>query len=310
MLPIFLKTLPFFLVIGAGYLAARLRFFPPEATAWLTRFVFFFPLSAMLFMLTHDLSLAALWEPAFVAAYLGATGGLFVILFALARFRGNSLPEAAVEAQCGVVGNTGFLGIPMLAMLLGPQSATPLLKVLLIDMIVFSSLVSLFVAAGKAGGLGLGAIWTLLRGLVGNPMIVAIMAGFGWSASGLDLPLPAAEALTLLAAATTPCALFVIGASLAERSGAGQAGVALSLSFCKLILHPAAVAVMALIVFPVGRNAAEAMIAAAALPVAGNIYILARHYGVAAARVSAAILISTAASIVTVPLVISWLAGQ
>jgi hypothetical protein len=44
------------------------------------------------------------------------------------------------------------------------------------------------------------------------------------------------------------------------------------------------------------------------LPVAGNIYILAQHYRVAPQRASTAILISTAASIVTVTLVIAWIA--
>ncbi len=48
MLAIFLKTLPFFLLIGLGWAAAGTRFFPPEAAAWLTRFVFYFALSAML----------------------------------------------------------------------------------------------------------------------------------------------------------------------------------------------------------------------------------------------------------------------
>jgi len=72
------------------------------------------------------------------------------------------------------------------------------------------------------------------------------------------------------------------------------------------VLHPAAVAVTSLILFKVEPYAAGVMIAAAALPVAGNIYILARHYGVAPQRVSAAILLSTTASILTVPAVIAW----
>ena len=49
MLAIFMKTLPFFAIIGLGYWAGRTRFFSPEATAFLTKFVFYFPLSAMLF---------------------------------------------------------------------------------------------------------------------------------------------------------------------------------------------------------------------------------------------------------------------
>ena len=58
MLAIFLKTLPFFAVIGLGYMAGRTRFFSAEATAYLTRFVFYFALSAMLFGFASRLSLA------------------------------------------------------------------------------------------------------------------------------------------------------------------------------------------------------------------------------------------------------------
>ena len=114
--------------------------------------------------------------------------------------------------------------------------------------------------------------------------------------------------MTLLGAAATPGALFAIGASLASKS-AERVSVAVWLSFCKLILHPAAVAVAALYIFDVNPFAAGVMIAAAALPVAGNVYILARHYGVAPQRVSASILISTVVSIVTVSAVIAWITG-
>ncbi|MBT8475854.1 MAG: AEC family transporter, partial [Alphaproteobacteria bacterium] len=74
----------------------------------------------------------------------------------------------------------------------------------------------------------------------------------------------------------------------------------------KLVLHPIAVAVAALLIFPVEPYAAGVMITAAALPVAGNVFILAQHYGVAPQRVSAAILISTAVSVVTVTAVVAY----
>lgn len=62
-----------------------------------------------------------------------------------------------------------------------------------------------------------------------------------------------------------------------------------------------ALAAWALAVDPI---AAGVMVAAAALPVAGNVYILAHHFQLAEQRVSAAILISTAVSILTIPYVI------
>ncbi|MEF9603430.1 AEC family transporter, partial [Paracoccus sp. PXZ] len=88
---------------------------------------------------------------------------------------------------------------------------------------------------------------------------------------------------------------------------AERMGPALWLGFAKLVLHPLAVGIAALAVFGVEPYAAGVMIAAAALPVAGNVYILAQYFGTAVQRVSAAILISTAASIATVPVVIHWI---
>jgi hypothetical protein len=81
------------------------------------------------------------------------------------------------------------------------------------------------------------------------------------------------------------------------------------LSFCKLVLHPSAVAFAALYLFKVEPEAAGVMIAAAALPVAGNVYILAQHFGVAPQRVSASILISTTVSILTVTIVMALVMG-
>lgn len=308
MLPIFLKTLPFFGVIALGYWAGRSRFFSNEATAYLTKFVFYFALSAMLFQFSASLSLADTITLPFVLAYLSASLAVYLIATAVALVRGRPMAEAAVEAQCAVVGNVGFLGVPMLVMLLGHAAAGPILIVLSIDLIVFSSLITILITISRQGR----ASWATLRhislGLMKNPMIVSIALGLIWSSYKLPVPAPAQEFLVLLGAAATPGALFAIGASLASKS-AERLAVAAWLTLCKLVLHPAAVAVAALLVFDVDPFAAGVMIAAASLPVAGNVYILAQHYGVAPQRVSASILISTVASIITVSLVIAWISG-
>jgi predicted permease len=308
MLAIFLKTLPFFALIGLGWGAGRLRFFPDAATEYLTRFVFYFALSAMLFRFAANLSLAEIFDARFAAAYLAGCLAVYLLATLVARLRGISAAEAAVEAQCAVVGNTGFLGVPLLTALLGQQAAGPILMLLSIDLIVFSSLITLIITGTREGHLSPRIVKALLLGLCRNPMIVAMVAGLAVSSLGLSLPAPVEEFTAILGAAATPCALFAIGASLASKT-TERLSVALWLSFAKLILHPLAVAVAALFVFAVEPFAAGVMIAAAALPVAGNVYILARNYGVAPQRVSASILISTVFSIVTVSLVVAWITG-
>ncbi|EPX77688.1 AEC family transporter [Litoreibacter arenae] len=305
MLEIFLKTLPFFAVIGVGYWAGRVKFFTPEATGYLTKFVFYFALSAMLFQFSANLSLAETLDWTYVLAYLFATTVVYIIVTTVALLRRKSIEEAAIEAQCGVIGNVGFLGVPMLVLLMGENAIGPVMLVLAVDLIVFGSLVVILITGSRDGRMSLGVLRTVGTGLIKNPMIVSIILGFAWSASEAPIPVPLNEFLSILGGAATPGALFAIGASLATKS-AERMQVASWLSFSKLVLHPAAVAICALWLFPVEPYAASVMVAAAALPVAGNVYMIAQHYGVAPARVSASILISTAVSILTVSLVIGW----
>jgi predicted permease len=302
---IFLQTLPFFMLIALGYGSGRTGFFSPEATAYLTKFVFYFALSAMLFRFSANLSLEAILDWQFVLAYLSATTVIYVFATVVALRRGVPVTEAAVEAQCAVIGNVGFLGIPMLVLLLGEGAVGPVMMVLAVDLIVFGSLIVILITGSRDGRMSPKVLWTVAVGLIKNPMIVSISLGLVVSSLNMPIPLPVNDFLTLLGAAATPGALFAIGASLASKS-AERVAIAGWLSFNKLILHPAAVAVAALVFFDVDPYAAGVMIAAASLPVAGNVYILAQHYGVAPTRVSASILISTAISVVTVSLVIAW----
>jgi malonate transporter and related proteins len=308
MVEVFIKTLPFFGLIGLGYWAGRSGFFSAEATAYLTKFVFYFALSAMLFRFAANLSLAEIFDGRFVAAYLWGSALVYGLAVAVAFLRRRPMTEAAMEAQCAVIGNTGFLGVPMLVVLLGEAAAGPVLMVLALDLIVFSSLITLIITLAREGRISPEVPRLLLFGLLKNPMIVAMGLGLIWSATAQPVPGPLNEFLAILGAAATPGALFAIGASLATKA-AERLHVAGWLSFAKLVLHPAAVAFAALVIFRVEPFAAGVMIAAAALPVAGNVYMLAQHYGVAPQRVSAAILISTAVSVLTIPVVIALIGG-
>ena len=305
MLAIFLQTLPFFLIVGLGFGAGRTGFFTEEATGWLTKFVFYFALSAMLFRFAANLSLTEIFDARFVMAYLWGTAFVYGIATMVSLLRRVNIEVAAVEAQCAVIGNVGFLGIPMLVMLMGEAAIAPVMMVLAVDLIVFGSLIVILITGSRDGRMSLGILRTIGLGLLKNPMIVSISLGLAWSGLRLPIPGPMNDFLGILGAAATPGALFAIGASLAGKA-AERPVTAGWLSFCKLVLHPAFVALSALVLFNVEPYAAAVMIAAAALPVAGNVYILARHYGVAPQRVSASILISTIAAVLSVSLVIGW----
>lgn len=308
MILVFLQTLPFFAIIGLGFGAGKRGFFTAEATAYLTKFVFYFALPAMLISFSGTLELSQFLDWGFLAAYLCGTLAAYILVTIAAMLRGLSVAEAAIEAQCGVIGNVGFLGIPMLILLLGPDAIGPLMMVLMVDLIIFGSLVVVLITGSRGQGVGLGVLKNVGLGILKNPMVMSIIFGVFLAATAIPIPDVVQAFLKLLGAAATPCALFAIGASLADKS-AERISVAAWLSLSKLLLHPLAVAIFAMGVFGISGAPLEAMIMAAALPVAGNVYIIAQQYGVAPARVSAAILVSTAVSIITIPALIGTVTG-
>ena len=304
MLAIFLKTLPFFALIFCGYIAARTRFFPPEAARILTKFVFYFALSAMLFRLAATLPLEDLYQPEFLKAYAIGSGLLYVLVIAIALLRKVSWAEAGFEAHTAVIGNVGFLGLPMFVSMFGPLAAAPIMMGLIVDLVVFGVVIVVIVETTRGGGHGIGAVRTASLGLLKNPMIMALLAGLLWSIADLPWFVPLDEFTQILGAAATPGALFAIGCSLANQSADQKAGIAIWLTAIKLFAHPAIVAFFVLYVFDVDPFVAAIAICAAAMPTAGNVFILAQHYGIGEHRVSATILISTAISILTVTAVI------
>ena len=216
-----------------------------------------------------NLSLGNLFDWNFVFAYL--LGSLWCIYWqGWLRFIVVFNNWGAIEAQCSIIGNVGFLGIPMLALLMSEAAVGYVMMVLAIDLLVFGSIVVMVIVGTRDGRMSLGIIRVLIMGLLKNPMILSIVAGLLWAAFALPIPQPINEFMTILGSAATPGALFAIGASLASKS-AERIEVAGWLSLCKLILHPAAIAFCALYLFEVEPYAAAVMIAASALPVAGNV---------------------------------------
>lgn len=303
-----MRTLPFFAIIGLGYWAGHVRFFTAEATAYLTKFVFYFALSAMLFRFSANLPLAEIFNGRLIAGYLWGSAFVYGIATGVAFFRGLDVQTAAIESQCAVIGNVGFLGLPMFVLLFGEASIGPMMLVLATDLIVFSSLIVILINGSREGRMTPAILKTIGLGLVKNPMIVAISTGLIWSALSIPIPDVMNDFLNILGGAATPGALFAIGASLAGKS-AERIEIAGWLTFCKLVLHPVFVALAVLYFFPLDPYSATIVVSAAAMPVAGNVFMLAQHYGIAPQRVSAAILFSTAVSILTVPVAIAWVSG-
>ena len=317
---IFAVTVPFFVLMLAGWLAARQRLLPEAAIPGLNAYVLYFALPCLLLRFGINTPVLDLLNPAVLLVYVACAllvVGLTVLVSRNARV---ALKDAAFGALVAAFPNTGFMGVPLLVALLGPAAAGPVICTVLVDLFVTSSLcIGLAQLQGVPGGPGgpggpgspatpatggqsAGqAAWRALRGALSNPLPWAIALGALLSAAGWRLVGPLDVVTRMLADSASPVALFSIGAVL------WRAGLQahhrtplvdyLPVALIKLLLHP-------LLVFGVGTAARglgaplsafqlTVLTLAAALPSASNVALLTERYGADAGRVARIILAST-----------------
>jgi len=125
--------------------------------------------------------------------------------------------------------------------------------------------------------------------------------------SHLVLPEPVDRILAYMQQAVTPCALFSLGASLTRHRVAGRLGEALVCVVVKLLLLPAAAGALAGPVFGLGTPWVSAVMLLAAQPTGVNAWLFAERYAAGRELATTSVLLSTAASLLTLPaLLLLW----
>lgn len=302
-------TLPFFALIGCGFVAGRKGLLGDQGIAGLNTFVFYFALPSLIFSSLAGKQLADIVNPQFMGAYLGASIAVFATAALLARllFK-TTLGASALQGQAASVGNVGYLALPLITALLGPPAALPVVLGWLVDLIILVPLsIALLEIDRQTKGAWKDFVTNVTKGVVLNPFVLSIGAGVLYAASGLELPVPIASFTGLLGQAAGPCALFALGATLAGRPMAEGFNEALMMSVFKLFIHPAAMWVSMVMIFDIDPLWASAAVLTAAAPVAGNVYIVAQSFGIYVLRASTAILMSTALAVLTLSALAAFL---
>lgn len=295
-------ALPFFGVILAGYLAGRWRILGCESTTALNAFVSYFALPVLFFGTLARTPVANVLDPALMAGFGIAVIATFLLGMASTRLvsRGG-LAAMSLQGIAASWGNVGYMGVPLCLAAFGEAGLPPaMLSVIVtavVAMVIGVMLIELEVAAGH------GSLRTFLRAafnVARNPLPMSIALGIAASAIGLPIPTPVEKWLDLLGAAAAPCALFAIGLFLSDksiRSGLAEAGPA---TFIKLLLQPLIAALVLPFFVDLGSVPGQVALLMAALPTAANAFVLAKQFDVSVEQNSAAVLLSTAFSMITV----------
>ncbi len=153
-----------------------------------------------------------------------------------------------------------------------------------------------------------GALVNIAKAIGANPLLWAVVIGLVLSITGAALPVSIERLLGLLGQAAAPSALVAIGLFLAGRPVARLLASAALSSVAKLALFPLVVWLLTLLVFPLEPLWAIVAVLMAGMPVGANAFVIAGHYGVRVADASAAIVVTTAISLVSLSLMLILMA--
>jgi len=140
----------------------------------------------------------------------------------------------------------------------------------------------------------------------GIPEKLATVLGVIAAFTNLQLPSALDKMTIWLSGAAAPCALFLLGVTVAIRPMEKMPPEVPALMVIKLIVHPLLILLLLSIIGDFPPAWVYAGMIMAALPPALNIFVISSQYGVGVERASASILVGTIASIVTLTLFL-WL---
>jgi malonate transporter len=297
---------PVFLLIGAGYAAARARLLGPEAIDALLRFAQLIAIPALLFRAMSTLDLAQSFDVAMLAAFFGGAALSFAICLAGARrIFGRPIEESVAIGFCGMFSNTVMLGLAVGERAYGAAALPTIFAIIALHAPVGYLIGISAMEAVRSRGMGpMLALGRVVRGMFGNVFVLALVSGLLLNLGGIVLPEVLTGTLDMIGRAALPVAIFALGGVLARYSPAGDVRLIGFVAVVSLVLHPALTLGIGR-VLGVAPDALRAAVIVAAMAPGINTYVFAGLYGVGQRVAAATVLVATAACVLTA---LGWLA--
>lgn len=294
-------ALPYFGLIFIGFVCGKHQSLPEAGLAWMNFFLLYISLPALFFRFLAKTPFEELNNlPFILATTLGTSSAFTLALFAAKLIGWRSWRESSMAALAGGYGNIGYMGPGLALALLGAKAAAPVALIFCFDTIFLFSMVPLLmvVTDGERRTL-LPTIGRIVKHILLHPLIVSSYCGALVAALHLQTPVAIDTMLQFLQNAAAPVALFVLGVTVALRPFAGVPWDVPGVIAVKLLLHPLIVFGLLTLLGPFPPRWAATAVLLASLPPALNVFVIARQYDTWVEAASAAVLLGTIASVVT-----------
>ncbi|WP_110112334.1 AEC family transporter [Bacillus sp. CGMCC 1.16541] len=198
--------------------------------------------------------------------------------------------------------NNGNYGTPVVLLVFGAMGLDIAIVLMVLQQLIMCTVGVYYAAKGSPEADG---VRSAIRAVQRMPIMYGAALGVIFQYMSIPLSKPIQEAVSLVASATIPTIMIVLGMQLANIKIKNLAIYKLSFSLSlKLLLSPV-IAFIITLFLPVDDMTKQIMIIMAAMPSAANTTMYALQFDTDTDFVSSATLISTCLSLITLPIVLS-----
>ena len=218
MLDVINLALPFFGLIFLGLLCGKLKQIPETGLAWMNFFLIYVSLPCLFYRVLAQTPLEQLNNPPFIVGTMLATGDdVRALLRDRLAFR-RHMGEATIAGLSGAYGNIGYMGPGLALATLGPAANVPVALIFCFDTLLLFALVPFLMTLAGPRREGLAATaFEVVKRIVLHPFIIATALGVASAAIHFEPPVALDRLMQFLQNAAAPCALFVLGVTVALR---------------------------------------------------------------------------------------------
>jgi len=254
-----------------------------------------------------NIDLAAIFDARVYLSYYPVAFLVFAIGWLVAKYGLKKGPtNVGLLAMGSCFANLGLVGLPIIEATWGEKGVALLAIVLSIHPAVMFTLSIGVIESTASNRKEMGRPWYYpLLGLFKNTIILSVLIGGALSLLKVEMPVPILSFLNVMSGAAGPCALFCVGAFLAQARFQTSFS-SLYASVFKVMLMPVLIYCVGRFVFALEVETLLILTFIGGLPTGANVSVLSQYYRTAEADMSSVISAATLLSFVTLPAII-WL---
>lgn len=293
--------IPVFLVIGFGYVSVWRGLFPVTGIDGIMRFTQNFAIPCLLFQAIARIDLGSSFDLRLLSSFYAGASICFVAgLFGARLFFKRDWEDCVAIGFCCLFSNSVLLGLPITERAYGADALTGNFTIVAVHSPFCYGLgITVMEVVRNRGQSPVIMARGVMRAMFRNALVMAIGLGFIVNLSGIAVPAVLDDALSLIARAALPAALFALGGVLIQYRPEGDSRTIAMICAITLLMHPALMWVFGALQNLPTEGFRSGVLTAAMAP-GINTYIFANMYGRAKRVAASSVLVATGLSVLTI----------